>query len=203
MHDHIAKGYISQDNEGDNEGRWYLPYHPVLNAHKPGKVRIVFDCAAQFKGHSLNSELLSGPNLTNDLTGVLLRFRKYPVALCSDIEEMFLQVRVPTKDRKSFSFLWWENGELYGEPSVFHLNVHLFRATSSTFCSTFALRRAVMDNSTDGDDTCLNTVSDNFYVDGCLTSVNTLQEAIHLVKGLRSTLAKGGFGLIKWNSNFP
>ena len=22
MHDHIAKGYISQDNESDNEGRW-------------------------------------------------------------------------------------------------------------------------------------------------------------------------------------
>ena len=131
MHDHIAKGYISQDNEGDNEGRWYLPHHPVLNAHKPGKVRIVFDCAAQFKGHSLNSELLSGPNLTNDLTGVLLRFRKYPVALCSDIEEMFLQVRVPTKDRKALSFLWWENDELYGEPSVYHLNVHPFEATSS------------------------------------------------------------------------
>ena len=49
MRDHIAKGYISQDNESDNEGRWYLPHHPVLNTHKPGKVCTVFDCAAQFE----------------------------------------------------------------------------------------------------------------------------------------------------------
>ena len=26
--------------------RWYLPHHPVVTAKKPGKVRIVFDCAA-------------------------------------------------------------------------------------------------------------------------------------------------------------
>ena len=97
MHDHIAKGYISQDNEGDIEGRWYLPHHSVLNAHKLDEVRIVFDCTAQFKGNSLNSELLSGSNLTKNVTGVLLRFRKYPVALCSDIEEMCLQVGVPQR----------------------------------------------------------------------------------------------------------
>ena len=95
MRDHLAKGYISLAVASVNADSWYLPHHPVLNPTKPGKVRIVFDCAAQYMGHSLNSELLSGPNLTNDLMGVLLRFGKFPIAICADIEEMFLQVNVP------------------------------------------------------------------------------------------------------------
>ena len=122
MRDHLSKGYISLAGTGTNADSWYLPHHPVLNAHKPGKVRIVFDCAAQFKGHSLNSELLSGPNLTNDLTGVLLQFRKYPVALCSDIEEMFLQLRVPTTDRMSLSFLWWVEGKTHKRSNLTRQN---------------------------------------------------------------------------------
>ena len=33
---------------------WYLPHHLVFHPQKPGKVRVVFDCAAKFKGTSLN-----------------------------------------------------------------------------------------------------------------------------------------------------
>ena len=60
---------------------WYLPHHPVFHAQKPGKVRVVFDCAAKFKGTSLNDQLLQGPDLTNGLLGVIIRFRQEPVAM--------------------------------------------------------------------------------------------------------------------------
>ena len=66
--------------------------------HKPGKVRVVFDCAARFGDTSLNDQLLQGPDLTNNLTGVLLRFRQKSVALMADVEQMFHQVRVAPDD---------------------------------------------------------------------------------------------------------
>ena len=46
----------------------------VVNPKKPEKLRVVFDCAAKYKGRSLNEELLQGPDLNNTLVGVLLRF---------------------------------------------------------------------------------------------------------------------------------
>ena len=58
--------------EGD---AWYVPHHDVYHPHKPGKIRVVFDCSAKFVGLSLNSMLYKGPDLTNSFVGVLTRFR--------------------------------------------------------------------------------------------------------------------------------
>ena len=96
VQDYIAKGYAKKVNDADTNSKhvWYLPHHPVINVNKPGKVRVVFDCAATYNGISLNSQLLQGPNLMNNLVGVLIRFRQEKIALAADIEAMFNQVRV-------------------------------------------------------------------------------------------------------------
>ena len=67
------------------ESIWYLPHHPVTNPNKAGKVRRVANAASKLRGESLNSNLLTGPDLLNNLVGVLLRFREHPVAVLSDI----------------------------------------------------------------------------------------------------------------------
>ena len=69
--------------------RWYLPTFDVYHPQKPGKIRVVFDSSAQFDGVSFNDVLLKGPDLNNTLLGVLLRFRKEPVAIIAYIEHMF------------------------------------------------------------------------------------------------------------------
>ena len=58
----------------------------------------MFDCTARYKGTSLNDQPLIGPDLTNSLLGVLLRFRQKPVSLSSDIEAMFHKVIVDPND---------------------------------------------------------------------------------------------------------
>ena len=67
---------------------WYVPHHTTR-----GKFRIVFDCAAKFKGTSLNNHLLQGPDHTSNLIGVLLRFRSRFVAVIADIKECFTRLK--------------------------------------------------------------------------------------------------------------
>jgi len=64
----------------------------------------VYDAAAEFKGVSLNKELLQGPQLNNNLLGVLLRFREEKVALTSDIESMFHRVNCAERDTDAQRF---------------------------------------------------------------------------------------------------
>ena len=98
MQSMIEKGYVEKVVcEANYCKTWYIPHHAVINPHKPNKIRIVFDCAAEYKGVSLNKSFMQGPDLANSLMSVLLRFRKNAIALVADIEAMFYQVRVDPK----------------------------------------------------------------------------------------------------------
>ena len=146
----LDKGYAEKvlDEEiGVTPGQtWYLPHHNVVNENKPEKLRIVFDCAVTFGGTSLNKEVLQGPDFTNNLVGVLLRFREEQVAVMGDIEGMFHQVWVSPKHRNALRFLWWKNGEIGGEVEVYRMCVDLFGGVWSPSCASFALRHVADDH---------------------------------------------------------
>lgn len=63
---------------------WYIPHHGVYHPTK-WKILVIFDCSLSFNGVSFNAPLLSGPDLTNSLGGVLTSFRKEPAVLMSDL----------------------------------------------------------------------------------------------------------------------
>ncbi|XP_068224528.1 uncharacterized protein, partial [Palaemon carinicauda] len=106
----FEKGYAYKipDDEVNKIPVWYLPHHAVFHPKK-GKIRVVFDCSAKFEGVSLNDVLLQGPNLTNSLTGVLIRFRQEVYAFIGDIEAMFFQIKIPPENQDYVRFLWWPN----------------------------------------------------------------------------------------------
>lgn len=83
---------------------WYLPIFGVYHPRKPGQVRAVFDSSAKHNGMSLNDVLLSGPDLNNTLLGVLIRFRKEPVVVAADIEQMFYCFKVCQEHRNFLRF---------------------------------------------------------------------------------------------------
>ena len=57
------------------------------------------------RGNSLNKNLLTGPDVANNLVGVLLRFHQEKIAFAADIEKMFHQIRVREEDKVSLRFL--------------------------------------------------------------------------------------------------
>ncbi|KAK3729175.1 hypothetical protein QZH41_000580 [Actinostola sp. cb2023] len=182
--DYIGKGHArrvpEQEVNVQDKPLWYLPHHPVFNPNKPNKTRVVFDCAARFKETSLNDQLLSGPDLTNTIVGVLTRFRQEEVALAADIECMFHQVKVTPDDYDAFRFLWWRDNDLHKDLVDYRMEVHLFGATSSPSCASYALRRTAEDNKDQYNKDIVSTVEKNFYVDDCLKSVKSTDEAVTL-----------------------
>ena len=93
MSEMISKGYAKQSDDASQNGRvWYLPHHGVYHPLKPEKIQVVFDGSSEYRGRSINKELLAGPDLTNQTVGTLIKFRQDKVAFVADIEKMFFQI---------------------------------------------------------------------------------------------------------------
>ncbi len=88
--------------------KWF--YHKFSihssNYYKLTKVRIVFNASATCEGKNLNTESLPCPKLQSDITEILVKFRKEPVALVGDISQMYHQLVLLPDDRPLHRFLW-------------------------------------------------------------------------------------------------
>ena len=201
----IGKGYaeaIPANELNLTDGKvWYIPHHGVYHPQKPKKLRVVFDCSAQYKGQSLNSHLLQGPDLTNNLTEVLCRFRQEVIAFVCDIEAMYHQVQVNPEHRNLLRFLWWKNGDLAADVTEYRMTVHLFGATSSPSVANFALKKTADDYATQCGKDAAEFIRHDFYVDDGLKSVPTAAAAIHLIEKSKTLCQMGGFKLHKFLSN--
>lgn len=186
------------DNSANSQS-WYLTHHGVYHKQKE-KIRIVFNCSLPYRGLSLNDMLLQGPDLTNNLLGVLLRFRQEPIAFTSDIKKMFYQVRVPQQDRRFLRFLWFGDSDLNGDIVEYRLAVHVFGATSSPSVANFALQQTVKE-SIGVTEKVRDTVLRNFYVDDLLKSCKTEADAVAVFRDVRTAVAAGGFTLAKFVCN--
>ena len=175
-------------NLRDDEEFSFLPIFAVYHPRKPGQARVVFDSSAQFRGSSLNEVLLTGPDLTNSLLGVLLRFRQEPVAVVADVQQMFYCFYVNREHRNYLRFLWHDDNDLAKPLVHYRMCVHVFGNSPSPAVATYGLRKAV--NGADED--VIDYVERNFYVDDGLGSCKKPEEAIILVKKTQCALMQGG-----------
>ena len=188
---------VPQDALHCNSGKiWYLPHHSVITAKKPGKLRVVYDCASKFKGMSLNDRCMQGPDLVNKLLFVLLRFRLHAFAIQADIEAMYNQVRVPVHDRDALRFLWFRDGKIVH----YRMTTHLFEGVWCASSSAYALRRTVHDFDS-ATPLIRNTIEQSMYVDDCLKSVPSKSEALQVISETKQVLKSGGFNLTKFIAN--
>ncbi|KRX12533.1 hypothetical protein T07_11022 [Trichinella nelsoni] len=118
--------------------------------------------------------LYPGPKLQPDLVAVLLRFRRFRIALQADIEKMYLQVGLRLEDRDVCRFLWQERD--CGAPvKVYRLTRVGFGLTCSPFLAMqvvrhHAQRRGNIDALTD-------RVLSDMYVNDLATSCDGVDEA--------------------------
>ena len=176
---------------------WYLPHHAVLSEKKPGKLRVVFDCAAKYCGESLNDKCMQGPNLTNKLLNVLLRFREHSSAFIGDIQAMYYQVVIPEEDRDALLFLWFDQA---GSVVQYRMTRHVFGGIWCASSCTFALRQVLKDT-LDVDPMVENLVKRSFYVDDYFQSHPERETLMDLLKKTVKLLDSRGFHLTKFVVN--
>lgn len=179
---------------------WYIPHQGVYHPKKTNKIRVVFDASAKYEGTALNDHLLTGPDLTNGLTGVLNRFRKHPIAVMCDVERMFHRFHVDGNDRDYLRFLWWENGDTASQPVEYRMKVHLFGASSSPGCANYGMKHLASQN-----EICYpaaaSFIRKTFYMDDGLISLESVDKTIKLVKEAQALCTKGKLHLHKFISN--
>ena len=85
---------------------YYLSHHEVLKTVSSTPFRIVFNSSFKYHGHNLNDYWAKGPNLMNNLIGILLRFRERKIAMTGDINKMYHSIKISQLDQRTHRFLW-------------------------------------------------------------------------------------------------
>lgn len=127
----------------NEEECWYLPIFGVYNPKKPNQIRMFFYSSAKYHGQSLNSILLSGPDLTNSLHWVLLRCRKEKIGVTGDIEQMFHSFKIRENHRNFVRFIWFQDNDPTLPLTEYRMCVHLFGNSPSQAVANYCLRRCV------------------------------------------------------------
>ena len=200
----ISIGYVEELDPqcpSPTKGKvWYLPMLHVKHPRKQS-VRLVHDSAALHQGLCINSVLLQGPDLSNNLRGLLMRFREHPVAFIADVESMFKNFHVPRDQRDYLRFFWYKDNDTSKKLVEYRATVHIFGSTSSPVVATFGLQfctRAEWPPSYAGAILCIML---NYYVDDGLGSAPTAEEAIDILRKAQEILSKYGIRLHKIMSN--
>lgn len=193
---HEEKGYISK-SEADPTRSWFLPIFTICNSR--GKLRLVMDGAAEYQNVSLNSALLTGPDLTASLVFVLMRFRVGEFAFSGDIQEMYLRVMMREEDRWAQQILWEDDD---GGVCSYRMNVLPFGTTCSPSLAQYVKNTNAQRFAVQFPDAVYGIV-ENTYVDDHLQSCHTEEEAIDMALTVRAIHRSGGFNMRKWSSNSP
>ncbi|XP_064633630.1 uncharacterized protein LOC135491588 [Lineus longissimus] len=198
------KGYIKKIKDDErNSHQWYLPHFPVVRPDKSTtKTRIVFDASAKVDGVSLNDNINTGPKIQNELFEVLLRFRRYPVAIVCDIAEMYLQISLEEEDKRYHRFLWRDLEDRTRDPETFEFQRLVFGINSSPFLAQLISQEHARAHQTQCP-RAAEAILKSTYMDDTLDSVNDDEQGKKLYRELSALWKGAGMHARKWLSNSP
>ncbi|XP_040151387.1 uncharacterized protein LOC120893508 [Anopheles arabiensis] len=201
----MEKGYIykatfAELSDSNSKRIWYLTLGVDTNPKKPGKVHIIWDAAAKIQGTTLNDMLLKGLDELVSLPGVLFRFRTYGIALCVDVKEMFLQIRMRDEDEQAQRFLWEKDPA--DVITTYFVDVVTFGSACFPATAQYVKNRKAREHA-EKYSRAVRGILTSTYVANYLGSFGTLEEASRVSREVMGIFSKGGFVLRNWVSNNP
>ncbi|UYV80585.1 hypothetical protein LAZ67_19000825 [Cordylochernes scorpioides] len=183
----------------DDTLEYFLPHRAVVKSgSSTTPVRPVFDASCKTKGGwSLNDCLAKGPNLLELIPDIMLRFRLNKIGVVADIEKAFLQISVAKEDRQFLRFLWWEDGKQENLRIYQHKRV-VFGVTSSPFLLAATLKLHLEQYERE-----VIPLLKCMYMDNCVNSVTSLEEAQVFQQQSIDLLSPAGFNLREWQMGGP
>ncbi|XP_015125115.1 uncharacterized protein LOC107046906 [Diachasma alloeum] len=196
--EYLELGQMTKIIDDNNEG-FYLPHHAVIKETSlTTKVRVVFDGSASTpEGLSLNSALMVGPTIQDDIFSLITRFRFYKYVLTGDIEKMYRQFIIRPEDRKYQKILWYDDDN---EITTYQLNTVTFGLSSAPFLAIRSLQQLARDYS-DQYPLASHILQRDMYVDDLLTGFSTKEAARDAQTQVTECLQQAGLKIRQWASN--
>ena len=124
----------------------YISHHEVLKKDSVSTpCRIVFNSSAKHNGYSLNDYWAKGPDVINNMLGILLRFREGQFALAGDIRKMYHSVYLSTLDSHTHRFLW-RDLDTTKDPDTYIMTRVSFGDKPAGTIATVALRKTAQEH---------------------------------------------------------
>ncbi|XP_055928137.1 uncharacterized protein LOC129959343 [Argiope bruennichi] len=177
----IREGIIEIVDEDKNKDTIYLT--------------ITFDTSTKdSKGNCLNNCLEKGPNLLELVPKLLMQFRKNVAGITSYIKKAFLQFSLNPKYRDYFKFLWWKDFSRREELITLRHCRMVFGASPSSFLLE-ATTAHHLENVRDIRKETACRLQKSFYVDNCITILETREEAAKFISEAKELMSAVKFDL--------
>lgn len=147
-------------------------------------------------GHVLNEYWAKGPDLLNNLVGILVRFREHEIGFIGDVKKMYHTVKTKIIEQHTHRFLW-RDMNTSRDPDTYVIQRVSFGDKPSGTVATVAMRKRA-ELSKENYPQAANTVISNSYMDDIVDSVHSDAQAKQLTNEIEAVLVKGGFKIKGW-----
>ncbi|KAJ0169499.1 hypothetical protein K1T71_015086 [Dendrolimus kikuchii] len=200
MNEYVHLGHMEVVSNPDKSDAVYLPHHAVVKQDKiTSRVRVVFDASCSgSNGVSLNNDLMTGPTLQPELRHLVMRWRRFPIALVADIVKMYRQVKVSESDTAFQRIYWREDPDQ--DLQQFRLLRVTFGTSPAPFLAVRCLQQLACDEGADFPLAAQRVLCD-FYMDDLISGTHSVDQGVLIHKQMIGLLKRGCFPLQKWSSN--
>ncbi|KAK7605302.1 hypothetical protein V9T40_007160 [Parthenolecanium corni] len=177
----------------------YMPHRAIIRTHKTTPIRIVFDAGAKNGklARSLNDAILKGGNWVKDVPEVLLRFRRYGIALTADITRAFHQIAIAPADRDVTRFLWLR--DITKPPSRDNLCVYRFkRMAFGVIASPFLLTAVIKHHLKAYPNEYAEIIERDLYADNLIVSLPRSIDGGHFYKTVKDCFSDMSMNMTQW-----